>query len=126
MWNHFLRVTILFQKLYPLRVIYKISTKKFEPVHKSCKLHNCVNAHLTQISVVAFARCLYYLKTDSSELTMSFTDFIVDFLFWGLTLLCPSLAWSLWNKKENFSWFLNQVNNQRKLKGIFSIYYFWQ
>ncbi len=118
MWNHFLRITNFFQTLYPLRVIYNETTKKFEPVNKSSKLHNSVNAHLTQISVVALARCLYYLKTDSSQLTITFTDFIIDFLFWGITLLVPSLGWSLWKKKYKFAWFLNQVNNQRKFKGL--------
>ncbi len=117
MWKHFLRITKFLQALYPLRVVYNKTAQQFESVDKSSKLHNWVTLNITQVCVVALARCLYYLKTDSSELTMSFTDFIVDFLCWGLSLLVPTLAWELWKKKDIFSWVLNQVHNQRKIKG---------
>ncbi len=117
MWKHFLRITSFFQTIYPLRVIYNKTAKRFKPVDKSSILHNFVNVNVLQIHLVALARCLYYLKTDSSQLTMTFTDFIVDFLIWGMSLLGPSLAWALWKKKYMFSWFLNQVDNRRKIKG---------
>lgn len=114
MWKHYLRITEFFQKVYPLRLVFNRKDNKFEAVHKPSKLYNWVNFEITKIFIVAFLRILYYLKTDSSELTMTFTDFVVDFLFWGLTLLCPSFVVTLWKWKENFSWFLNQAYKQRK------------
>lgn len=117
MWKHYLRITKLYQKLYPIRVVYNTKKRKFEPVHKTSKLYNWVSVQVTQNCAVAFARCMYYLSTDISELTMSFTDFIIDFLTWGVTLLCPASVWAVWRKKENYSWFLNQAYNHRKIKG---------
>ncbi len=119
MWKHYLKITQFYQKLYPQRVIYNTRTRKFESVHKPSKLYIWINAHVTQVSVAAFARCLYYLKTDSSENNMSFTDFIIDFLFWGIALICPASYWAMWTKKDNYSWFLNQAFNHRKIKGEF-------
>lgn len=117
MWKHYLKITKFYQKLYPQGVIYNTATEKFEAMHKSSRLYNWINAHVTQATMVALARCLYYLKTDTSEVTMSFTDFNVDFLFWGITLICPAFIWAMWTKKENYSWFLNQAYNHRKIKG---------
>lgn len=117
MWKHYLKITKFYQKLYPQRVVYNTKTEKFEPVHKSSKLYNWINSNVIQINVVAFARCLYYLKTDSSEVTISFTDFIIDFLIWGISLICPAFVWSLWKNKYNYSWFLNQAYIHRKIQG---------
>ncbi len=117
MWNHYLIITIFCQNIYRLRVIYNQSTEKFESVHKSSKLYNWENTHVTQTSLVAFSRCLYYLNTDNSKSTMTFTDFIIDFLFWGLTLVMPTFVLSFWKWKDNYSWFLNQAYKHRKIKG---------
>ncbi len=117
MWEHYLRLTIFSQKLYRIRVIYNQSTGRFEAVHKTSKLYNWINAHVTQASLVAFSRCIYYLCTDNSIVTMTFTDFIIDFLYWGLTLLMPSFVLSFWKWKDNYSWFLNQAYSHRKIKG---------
>lgn len=121
MWEHYLKITKFYQNLYPQRVIYNKNTERFEPVHKSSYIYNYVNAHVTQGNAVAFARCLYYLKTDNSVVTMSFTNFVIDFLFWGLTLICPAFIWSLWKKKDNYSWCLNQLHKHRKTKGKLNI-----
>ncbi len=117
MWKHLLRITKFYQKIYPLRVTYNQTTQKFEPVQKPSKLYNWINAHIVQASVVAFVRCLVYLSSNKSEATMTFTDFIIDFLFLGLTLAWPAFIWSLWKWKDSHAWFLNQALHHRKIKG---------
>ncbi len=54
---------------------------------------------------------------DSSKVSMTYSDFIIDFLFWGLTLGGPASIWSLRKWKDKYSWFLNQAYNHRKIKG---------
>lgn len=118
-----MKITTFFQKIFPLRAIYNQTTENFESVHKSSKQYNWINSHITQANLVAFFRCLYYLNTDYSQVTMSFTDFIIDFLFWGLTLIGPAFIWSLWKWKDNYSWVLNQAYKHRKIKGYQKTFY---
>ncbi len=117
MWKHYLKITQFYQKIYPLRMVFNRKTSKFEPVHKPSKLYLAVNFQVIQIWLVAFSRILYYLKTDSSKSTLTFTDFVVEFLFWGLTILCPAFVVTLWEWKDNLIWFLNQAYKHRKMSG---------
>lgn len=119
MWKNFLRITEFYQKNYPLHLVFKLKTIKFERIHIPSNFYLLVNFQVIQIHYVAFSRMLYYLKTDSSKLAMTFTDFVVDFLFSGLTILCPSFVVTLCKWKDNFSWFLNQAYKHRKVVGAY-------
>lgn len=119
MWGHFIRIICFFQKIYPIRIKYDKELQQFQPVYKTSYFYLHANAHYFQVLILSAWMLIDYLKTDEKNLTTTYPEFIINLLFLGLAQVCPATVWTLWKRKEELCYFLNQSYRNRKIRGKF-------
>lgn len=107
MWQAFVTIYTLLQRLYSYRVVYNVETRWFQCSQQIKLSFGIFTAQMVHIWLICTQRMLFYANNIPISFKYSVTDFVVDMISWAMLTEASVLFWVLHTKGLEISQLLH-------------------